>query len=266
MLTTRCLVQNSDYEIRTVECAEDGAGWSPAETTTATQIVLVQRGRFRVKSGDRSTTVDSTAGYLHPPGQETRFAHPAGGDICTALTLPGERLTTGIDPARAWTVRVDGRLELAHRVLLRDNADPDFATAEAVLELLQLALRRRPEESPAPGRYALADRAREAILADEPGSSGLVDLAALLQTSPAHLSRTFSHHTGMSVSRFRNRVRISRALERLDEGESDLAALASGLGFSDQAHFTRTMRAELGQSPGQVRGLFARRSTDFLRS
>lgn len=256
MLTTHALVRSSDYEIRTVDCAHDATGWSAPETTTATQIVLVRRGRFRVRSGDRCRTVDPTAGYLHAPGQETRFAHPAGGDVCTAITLHGHRLTAGIDPARQWTVRVDARLELAHRILLRDNADPDFATAEAVLALLQLAVRHDPDDVPAPGRYALADRAREAILADEPAGRGLVALAATLQTSPAHLSRTFSHHTGMSLSRFRNRVRISRALQRLDEGERDLAGLAAGLGFSDQAHLTRTMRTELGRSPGQVRSLF----------
>ena len=127
----------------------------------------------------------------------------------------------------------------------------------AVLDLLRLAGRRDLVDLPAPGRQALADLAREAILADDPTSSSLVALAARLGSSPSHLSRTFRHHAGMSVSRYRNRVRISRALQRLDDGAVDLAHLAVTLGFSDQAHFTRTMRRELGHTPRQVRTLLA---------
>ena len=152
-------------------------------------------------------------------------------------------------------MRVDARLELAHRRLLRTGADPDFAGAEAVVTLLRLAVRREPDETPAPGRHDLADRAREAILTGDTGATSLVALARLLETSPSHLSRTFGHHVGMTISRYRNRVRISRALQRIDDGETDLAGLAYTLGFSDQAHFTRTMRRELGHPPGHVRAL-----------
>ncbi|TDC11494.1 AraC family transcriptional regulator [Nonomuraea longispora] len=105
------------------------------------------------------------------------------------------------------------------------------------------------------GRSEPADRAREAVLADEPGCGNLVALSRRLGTSPSHLSHTFRHHVGMPLGRYRNRVRVSRALTRLDQGETDLAALAAGLGFSDQAHLTRVMRGEPGHTPGRVRAL-----------
>lgn len=258
VVTTRPLVASPHFEIRAVACAGHHAGWSAPETTSAAQVVLVQRGRFQIRARGRRTTVDPTTGYLHPPGHETRFAHPAGGDVCTAINLQGDALAAGIDPARTLAVRVDARLELAHRVLLRSCADPDYAAAEAVVRLLRLALRRRPDESPAPGGHDLANRAREAILAGDPASTGLVPLATLLRTSPAHLSRTFHHHAGITLTRYRNRVRISRALQHIADGETDLATLATTLGFSDQSHLTRTMREELGHSPGQVRTLLGR--------
>ncbi|GAA1990849.1 helix-turn-helix transcriptional regulator [Amycolatopsis minnesotensis] len=243
------------FVLRVVDCTDQHAHWSPPETTSDAQVVLVRRGRFRLESRGRRVTIDPTTGYLHPPGHETRFAHPAGGDTCTSITLPGHALTAGVEAARSPAVRVDARLELAHRALLRTGADPAFAGAEAVVDLLRLALRRHPGDAPAPGSHDLADRAREAVLADDPGGTGLVALAHLLETSPSHLSRTFRHHVGMTVSRYRNRVRISRALRRIDEGETNLASLAFDLGFSDQAHFTRTMRRELGHAPGRVRAL-----------
>ncbi|MFD0851713.1 helix-turn-helix domain-containing protein, partial [Actinomadura adrarensis] len=55
--------------------------------------------------------------------------------------------------------------------------------------------------------------------------------------------------------RYRNRVRVSRALSRIEDGETDLAGLAHTLGFSDQPHFTRVLRSELDHTPDQVRSL-----------
>ncbi|MFG1907202.1 helix-turn-helix domain-containing protein [Kribbella sp. NPDC048928] len=254
---TRTLAESPQVVVRVVECSDDQVGWSSPEQATAAHLVLVRSGRFRLRSEGRRVTVDPTTGYLEAPGHEARFSHPAGGDVCTSISLPGERLSEGIDGHRRPDVRVDGRLELAHRMLLRTGADPDFAAVEAVVTLLRLALRKEPDELPAPGRYALADRARDAMLADDPISTSLIALADALGASPSHLSRTFHHHAGMSLSRYRNRVRVSRALQRLADGEADLAGLAIALGFSDQAHLTRSMRRELGQTPRRVRSLLA---------
>ncbi len=61
----------------------------------------------------------------------------------------------------------------------------------------------------------------------------------------------------MSLTRYRNRVRVSRALERLAAGERSLGVLAADLGFSDQAHLTRTMRAYAGRTPSVLRRLLS---------
>ena len=89
---------------------------------------------------------------------------------------------------------------------------------------------------------ALVDRARDAIRAADPAAGGLLPLAALLDVSPFRLSRAFTRHLGVSLTRYRNRVRVERALDRLEAGAADLAALAADLGFTDQAHLCRTMR------------------------
>ena len=47
------------------------------------------------------------------------------------------------------------------------------------------------------------------------------------------------------------------ALERLGEGERDLARLAVDTGFADQAHLTRRVRTETGDTPGRLRALLA---------
>ncbi|WP_241961998.1 helix-turn-helix domain-containing protein [Rhodococcus opacus] len=54
--------------------------------------------------------------------------------------------------------------------------------------------------------------------------------------SPFALSRAFSAVMGVSLT---------------------LAGLAADLGFSDQAHMTRTMRAHLGETPTALRTLLS---------
>lgn len=87
------------------------------------------------------------------------------------------------------------------------------------------------------------------------GSAGLVPPAESLRVSPYRLSRAFSREVGVSLTRFRDRVRVGRAVERLEAGEEDLAGLAADLGFADQAHMTRTVRAHLGHTPTALRRL-----------
>jgi AraC-like DNA-binding protein len=59
----------------------------------------------------------------------------------------------------------------------------------------------------------------------------------------------------VSLTRFRNRVRVGRAMARIQDGETDLAGLAAELGFADQAHLTRTVRALVGHTPTALRRL-----------
>jgi AraC-like DNA-binding protein len=66
---------------------------------------------------------------------------------------------------------------------------------------------------------------------------------------------------GVSVTRYRNRVRIGHALERLESGESTLADIAGMLGFADQAHFGRTLRQHTGSTPTEVRRELRRAAT-----
>lgn len=94
----------------------------------------------------------------------------------------------------------------------------------------------------------LDEASDRAFLHAEP-RTGLVDLARRVGCSPHHLSRVFSQLTGSGVGRYRNRVRVAAATERIEAGEPSLAALACELGFADQAHLTRTVRALTGRPP-----------------
>jgi AraC-like DNA-binding protein len=259
-----------------VTCLDDHPRWSAPEVSSGHRMVMVRRGRFRRGSDGHVAVVDPTLAYLAVPGQEERFAHPAGGDECTALYLsPGLwRALAGDDtrPARS-TVYVDARLELAHRRVLSAAraGDPAFELAEALLPLVSATLSQvATTPTPATGRRApvsgrsaaIVEAAREAIATGHPAADGLVPLAELLTVSPYQLSRAFTRELGVSLTHYRNRVRVSNALDRLEQGEPSLATLATDLGFADQAHLTRTIRSHLGHTPKALRRLLTHPSPE----
>jgi AraC-like DNA-binding protein len=111
----------------------------------------------------------------------------------------------------------------------------------------------RPATQRARGR--LVDDAREMLAADPDRS--LPQLAEALAVSPHHLSRIFRSATGHTISRHRMRLRARAALEHLSDGMGHLARLAADLGFADQSHLSRVIRAETGQVPSALRQALA---------
>ncbi|MDE2573601.1 MAG: helix-turn-helix transcriptional regulator [bacterium] len=67
------------------------------------------------------------------------------------------------------------------------------------------------------------------------------------------LSRLFSEYAGVSMRVYYRRLRLRNALDAMLDKRIDLTAIATNLGFSDQAHFTNAFRAEYGMSPSDIR-------------
>ncbi|WP_029105629.1 MULTISPECIES: AraC family transcriptional regulator [unclassified Mycobacterium] len=272
MLTAQTLVARPDFSIATWCCTGADEAWSEPECAIDGRVVLVRSGSFHRRSAGGPVEHDPTLGYLGLPGEGEQFAHPHGGDQCTSLQLgaaswwqlAGEPQRTGSTP-----VYVDARLELAHRRLLGDEGtDPDYQIAEQLVLLVGSALRSaatRPiPASDSPSRTSerrLVARAREAIRQGDDTAAGLFPLAAALGVSPYRLSRSFSNELGVSVTRYRNRVRVGRALDHLHRGDTTLADVAATLGFADQAHFCRTLREQTGYTPTVVRRELRRAAT-----
>ena len=81
----------------------------------------------------------------------------------------------------------------------------------------------------------------------------LAQLADSVALSPWHLSRSFRAHVGLGLHRYRTRLRLLAALERLrDARRPELARLAFEVGFSSHSHLTRELRAFLGAPPTQL--------------
>jgi AraC-like DNA-binding protein len=257
------LAAGDGFDMNAVRCTDACRGFDAPEETTGHALVFVRRGAFVRRTAGREVLLDSTVAYLAVPGEESQCAHPVGaGDTCIVIGLSPDLAAAlaGGEPCSLPAVPMDAASEFAIRraASLARGADIDGELAEKVVgTVAALVARGRPgggsqRRGPA-ARERLAGQARELLLA-EPGL-GVIELARNVNCSPHHLSRVFSQVTGSSISAYRNRVRVSRALERISQGERGLAGLAHELGFADHAHLTRTIRAVTGHTPTACRGL-----------
>lgn len=259
--TTLRLAAGSGFTVDDLRIAERSQAWSPPEAVPDCRLIFVRRGLFRLRLPRWEGLVDPLVAYVRPAGVAQRIAHrPDAEDACTVLsfdeTLAAEAWPSG-PPARP--LATAAAVDLAHRTLLaraRQGAD-EFELTERVLTLADQLFLLADREAPRGGSWAhrrLADAARERLITDPAGPT-LGTLATELGVSRAHLSRVFRAVTGTSLTAFRTRVRVRAALDALDAGQTNLADLATELGFADHAHLTRTLRAELGSPPSRVRAV-----------
>ena len=164
---------------------------------------------------------------------------------------------------------------------LKESPQPDaLFVEEAATHLLERVFTEAHESSRRGG--AKSDRGRtrrddlveeaRARLALEPGRSwSLGELSAAVDASPSHLCRVFTQVSGENLSTYRNRLRLSAALDRALRGECDLKTVATGVGFSSHSHMTFEFRRQFGLPPSTVRdwiqrGRFPRRWRAFAES
>jgi len=256
------LADEGDIAIEVVECRCGTTGWSPPEAVARYGIVFVRRGCFHRRQNGSESFVDPTVVYFERPDDEQQIAHPSGGDSCTAVYLSESVLATvwGGEPGLpGQPLASSPATDLRQRLLLSALARGDASdVAEVALDLVSEVLARAAPRRLASGRPATAhtrqrvvSRAREALVEDP--HTGVLELARRAAVSPHHLSRIFRAETGETISRYRNRLRVRLALERLASGEPCLARLAADLGFADQAHLARVVRRELGATPSLLR-------------
>lgn len=264
MLSAQKLLHRDGVEVSDVACRHRSGRGLPAEQAAGPAIVLIRRGCF-VRSVDGVERVlDPTLAYCMNPGEEQRYDHPHDhGDDCTSLVLAPDLLVSlwgGEQVLPTVPIAVTPELDLEHRLLLSAmrRADDVDELGERAIRLAASVLQSadpRPVASGRPAtmraRRALVEGVREALVSSPDIS--LPELARLLAVSPHHLSRVFQRTTGQTISRYRMRLRVRAALERLAGGERDLARLAADVGFSDQSHLHRVVREETARSPSALR-------------
>src|SRR6266700_4242828 len=155
---------------------------------------------------------------------------------------PISQLTDRVVPA----ARLFGpREERTRPAIMSDGAfDADdgqmIASAEALLH------------SVLPERDPLAEQVAALVsrITDDPGLRRVDQLSAESGMTARSLQRLFADYVGVSPKWVMRRARLHEAAEHADSGEPvDWAALASDLGYADQAHLTRDFTVTIGVPP-----------------
>lgn len=125
------------------------------------------------------------------------------------------------------------------------------ARIEDALRQLAAVLAARPGlELASRPRTALVRRCLSALAAVLDRPLSLVELADLVDASPAQVRRAVTAATGLPPQAWHLQRRVQDAKHRLARGEA-IAATALATGFADQAHFTRHFTRLVGVSPSR---------------
>jgi AraC-like DNA-binding protein len=266
VLDTRTLVDRDGVTIRDVACRDAPPRGEAPEPASGYSLVFVRRGCFVRNVDGIESVCEPTVAYCTNPGEEERFDHPgAHGDDCTAISLDAtvfESMWADSEALPSGPLPTSPGADLDHRLLLaaaRRGAGPDelveraINTAARALETIDAGRVTAARPATARARADIVNSAREALAGDP--DLALRDLSCRLAVSPHHLSRIFRRATGHTISRHRMRLRAREVLERLADGEHELARLAADVGFADQSHLCRVIQAELGVTPSSLREL-----------
>jgi AraC-like DNA-binding protein len=227
-------------------------------------LVLIRRGGYWREVNGRGAYLGPTDAFFERPFVEQRIAHHrATGDRCTSLWLSESAVyaLAGDASVPDEPITTTPGIDVRHRelvVALRRGIDW-FEVDERLAQLVGALAERA-----VPGRFTarrsttranhrrVVQQAREAIVAD-PAGADFGDLARTLGHTRFHVSRVFSQVTGMTLSHFRNRVRVAIALDRLADGHENFALLSADLGFVDQSHLSRVVRTFTGERLSELR-------------
>lgn len=100
------------------------------------------------------------------------------------------------------------------------------------------------------GTLHSATRRALAVLLEQP-ELALDALARRVRTSPTEVSRHFHRDVGMPLASYRNRVRMLRLIELVDDGERNLMSAATAAGFGSYSQCHRVFHAQMGCAPRQ---------------
>jgi len=237
--------------------APQGPAWSDLYTVASPRVVFpIGRTRLDVRSGEHTWLTDALTAIRFGDATAYRL-RPETATVRHSLVVSGH---ASVGPAHGASAAGVSVCLLTPQTLYRMHAarrqlpDTDSAQAAALVTALVAELGRAPHQAPWHGAVA---RARQLLLSEGSGAGArhlsLDELAEAVSRSPFHLARRFRQQTGLSLHQYRQHLRLASAMERLADGERDLAGLAHDLGYCSQSHLGAVFRRAVGVTLGDAR-------------
>ena len=247
-------------------CVEDfnAPGDSPAPRghSPEYQLVLPYTGAFEWHVGAKAVFLDATRVLFVNAGEDYADSHVAGCGHDSIIITPNLSLLQDLcrhavpsrHPAfqRVAESKTPGMDLRNHRLLRLGGTGYDpLASDELMLAVLNEALRPTPSVAAASAQRVV-DAAKQFLHAHSCEPISLSEIARAVQVSGAYLTDAFTRSEGVSLCRYRMRLRLNRALVDLPRCE-DITGLALDLGFSSHAHFSNAFKSLYGLTPSAFR-------------
>jgi AraC-like DNA-binding protein len=177
---------------------------------------------------------------------------PAAGSLLTGGSM--DEWTDRADDLRTAVGPVGDEVVARVRALMHDDPHDEAAHRAAIDVVAGLAR----AVAPADEEGLLVNRVVE-LVEESPEITDVASLCAATDLSERALQRLTRRRLGLTPRWLIQRRRLHEACERLRSGAVTIAEVAADLGYADQPHLTRDVRAVTGMTPGQ---LVAQGSTD----
>ena len=275
----RMLFAGSVVAIGEFRCRADNWRWTGENLSDAYLVAFPRVPVLITQAGREPVVADANQVMYYNRGQSFRRARiSAAGDECEVFVIDPALAAEAVgdhDPRAADGPDVfaftsgpgDRRAYLGQRLLyehVRHGGPADtLRIEEAFVAILRRvvadAYRARAERAraqPARARTVRAECAESAksLIARNPArATTLSVMADALGVSPYHLCRIFRAHTGLTLSRYRDRLRVRGTLAMLSDTDQDVGSIGLGAGYSSHSHYTDAFRREFGTPPSGYR-------------
>jgi AraC-like DNA-binding protein len=264
----RPLFRGGSLSVVDWHCPGAAPGTGAEESAPAWQVSIGRVGSHAIRTSEGETVAECTRLLCLNAGEVFRPVRRATGlERRTRIVLDADAMRDllGNPDARAprfraRSVPLGARAALAHHELLRHveaGERDELAIHTLALELAGHACRAAAAAHhparPRPGVRDAIHAVQELLVRRYAEPLTLAALAAHVELSPWHLSRSFRAYAGLGLHQYRTRLRLLSALDRLrDARRPDLARIAFEVGFSSHSHLTREFRAFFGVPPSRV--------------
>lgn len=230
--------------------SERTGGRRPRHFHAEPELNVVVRGSATFGVGDRVLTVRAGELIAFPSAQDHVVLDSSPELYLYAIGLDADFSSEilGGQPSLPLHVRI-GAHELDPLVDHAANLVDRTGAESAGAELWQRAhwLARHAAASRSPGPHVLTRLALQRLRSTP--EVPLTALAQELRAHPTEISRHFHRDVGMTLVRYRTRLRLLQFIHRVDSGRTELMSAASHSGFGSYSQCHRAFQAELGCSP-----------------
>jgi AraC family transcriptional regulator len=246
------------FQVRTVDYRPGTR--MPPHTHDLPSVTLVLAGAIRETVGSVEDDAGPLSVVVKPAGvRHADVFGPRGARTLQIVWHRGWEASEShgiLAPGWAWHHLPRGTPEfLALARDARDARAPSTALESRIwdaLAALEASAETQGTGGPAPGwlvrvKEELDDRMDEGVEVRE-----LAEAAGL---HPGSLSRAFRRHFGDSVTGYRARERLRRAVQALTSRAGSLSRIAHQAGYADHPHLCRAVRSATGLTPSELRRL-----------